>query len=259
MNLELELDSTLEKKAIVFSFERSGTHFLMNTLEKNFGYSSYPWINLDYETGMNFYDIKALDHFFKQFDGIQVKNIFKSHHAFDFIEDLFPYLLQEFHVFYVYRNPLDALLSYWNYSKNVSWNEAPKANNILEFIKSAPEGAMLRYQVKQSSTLLERWENHVSNWLDAINKFGGIPILYDKLNTDFENSILDLSCKLNIKIKNPVRPKRDTSVVQPNTKNKIIDSNIKNESLAYINQNAGEALKKFNIKNGSNHINICQK
>ena len=186
MSLKLDLDPTLRKKAIVFSFERSGTHFLMNTLEKNFGYLSYPWVNLDSESGINFYDCKALEGFFKQFSGYKIKNIFKSHHCFDFIEPILPTLLEEFHVFYIFRNPFDTLLSYWNYSKNVSWNEAPETDNILDFITSAPKGAMLRYQMFQTKSILKRWESHVSGWLEGLQTYGGIPVSYEALNNDFQ-------------------------------------------------------------------------
>jgi hypothetical protein len=248
MNLNLELNKNLDKKSIVFSFERSGTHFLMNTLEKNFGYSSYPWVNLDYNSGMNFYDSKALELFFKQFSGIQVKNIFKSHHAFDFMKDLLPILLEEFHVFYIYRNPLDTLVSYWNYSKKVSWNEAPETENILDFIKSVPKGAMLRYQVNQTDSILKRWEDHISGWLNGIDKFGGIPISYEELNTNFETTVIELSRTLNIPIDNPARPEKESNVVQPNVKKYSIDPKIKKDSNSYINKITGKTLNQFNIK-----------
>ena len=37
-----------EKKIIVFSHERSGTHFLMNTIGENFGYNNLQWIDIDF-------------------------------------------------------------------------------------------------------------------------------------------------------------------------------------------------------------------
>ena len=55
-----------KKNCIIVSHERSGTHFLMNTLALNFGYISEPWINLDFETGMNFHAPGALLAFFQE-------------------------------------------------------------------------------------------------------------------------------------------------------------------------------------------------
>ena len=46
-NLQLAPEDV--KKAMIVSHERSGTHFLMNTLDKNFPYISQPWINFDFE------------------------------------------------------------------------------------------------------------------------------------------------------------------------------------------------------------------
>ena len=40
----------IKPKVMVVSHERSGTHFLMNTIALNFDYISAPWINLDWET-----------------------------------------------------------------------------------------------------------------------------------------------------------------------------------------------------------------
>ncbi len=47
ITINAKLGNILGKKGMVVSHERSGTHFLMNTLALNFGYIAKPWINFD--------------------------------------------------------------------------------------------------------------------------------------------------------------------------------------------------------------------
>src|SRR5262245_37767968 len=86
-------------KIMVVSHERSGTHFLMNSIAKCYGYLASPWINFDYELGLNFYHPQSLAAFFAQFRDHHVANIVKTHHAFAFFETAFESLNYDFHIF----------------------------------------------------------------------------------------------------------------------------------------------------------------
>src|SRR5438132_1444947 len=113
IKLVLSSSQQISKKAWVFSHERSGTHFLMNTLAANFGYIARPWFNFDYELGINFHAPAAIMKVFQPMHDKPVLNIVKSHHGYGFMAESIHYLLEQFHIFYIYRDPRDVMLSYW--------------------------------------------------------------------------------------------------------------------------------------------------
>ena len=104
--INLKLFPTARPKVMVVSHERSGTHFLMNSIARCFNYVADPWVNYDGSSiATNFHSSAAVLEFFRQFRGYPVANIVKSHHPFVFFQSTFESLAKDFHVFYVYRDP----------------------------------------------------------------------------------------------------------------------------------------------------------
>jgi len=89
-------------KIMVVSHERSGTHFLMNSIAKCYGYLASPWINFDYELGLNFFNPATIAEFFAQFGQSHLANIVKLHHSFAFFERVFDALAKDFHFFFTF-------------------------------------------------------------------------------------------------------------------------------------------------------------
>jgi hypothetical protein len=176
-------------KVMVVSHERSGTHFLMNSIAKCYGYLASPWINFDYELGLNFYDPPTLAQFFGQFRGHHVANIVKAHHSFAFFEGAFDAIAGDFHIFYVYRDPRDVMVSYWKFLRQLAWHEGPKAETCGAFIRAAPCGQMVRYQYRQEKTVIHRWLSHVDGW--TLGRAASNPcvtfVRFQDLALDYEN------------------------------------------------------------------------
>jgi len=117
MITNLHIGSIPQKKVAVISHERSGTHFLMNTIAKNYPYLSLPWWNFDNELGINFHSPTAILNYIKQAHDKSILNILKSHHPIGFFQEIMAYLEEQFHIFYVYRNPFHTLRSNWKLIK----------------------------------------------------------------------------------------------------------------------------------------------
>ncbi len=207
------------KKAMVVSHERSGTHFLMNTLAANFGYVSAPWFNFDFDTGLNFHSPENLAAFFRQLKGRPVLNIFKSHHEAGFLLPLLPTLLAEFSIFYIYRDPRDVMVSFWRLVCSLPWDEGPKTETAADFVTAPPRGAMLRYQKRQAPSILHRWKRHVAGWtfdLPAAVTDRIHYVRYEDLNLDFDRTVRRLSKRIDIPAPDrPVRPNRSQNVILP--------------------------------------------
>lgn len=179
------------KKAMVISHERSGTHFLMNTLADNFRYVSMPWINLDFDNPVNYYSPENIKGFLECMNGKPVLNIVKSHHPVDFLLPVLPEILQEFHLFYVYRDGDEVMESLCRHLKTEDWDMGPTVESGEILARTMPSGALLRYQKRQYGTMWERWQEHVNGWTGLPDGLRGdiIYIPFQALKDDFENVV----------------------------------------------------------------------
>lgn len=220
-SLSLSLSQKYQKKVAVISHERSGTHFLMNTLAMNFNYIADPWWNLDFEQGLNFHAPKSLLDYFKQVHNKPVLNILKSHHPVEFFQDIMTYLKDQYFLFYIYRDPRDTMLSNWkliSHAHTQLWDEGPRTDSIGEFLRAAPCSAMLRYQKQQEETVLHRWQHHVEGWLNLReNSDDGfiMTLSYEDLNLDFNNTVKKIGSFLGRSVAGPKRPGRHDNVIKP--------------------------------------------
>lgn len=78
--VKLSVSEGIKKILCICSHERSGTHFLMNSISINSHYSANPYLNFDLSPlgdMINFYDSKSVENFIKKFQLliIQIKNI----------------------------------------------------------------------------------------------------------------------------------------------------------------------------------------
>jgi hypothetical protein len=216
---ELSRGGSGDRKVLAVSHERSGTHFLMNTLALNFGYVANPWINLDYELGINLYSQQSLCFFFmNKMHDASVLNIVKSHHQVEFFASILPYLIDQFHIFYIYRDPRDVMVSFWRYVRNHTRDEGPRVATVGQFMRAAPWGGMLRYQKKQVPSILERWKVHVQDWIETADRIASgriILVRYEELHLDFDATVHRIGQRIGRVCAQPVRPDPHLDVVGP--------------------------------------------
>ena len=180
--INLEVDFKPKKYLIVCSHERSGTHFLMNSISLNSDYTVDSHLTFDHPALgdiVNFYFPENISLFFDYLDKTTLENkraylssIIKSHHSHHFFRKQFPD--ERFIFIYIYRNPMDTLLSFWKFILRWEWDEGTKAGNPYEFVKSAPEGYLMRYQHKTVENYFTRWAEHQLGWFEAADNYNNI-------------------------------------------------------------------------------------
>ena len=219
--LNLSFSNQKLKTVIVCSHERSGTHFLMNSISSNSDYTSDPYLNFDsIPCGdlVNFYSSNSIESFIKKISKIKHENnnytlssIIKTHHPSYVFNKLFdnPDVI----FLYIYRKPIDVFISFRNFIENWNWHEGPKTNTLLEFIKSPPEGQMQRYQKNSYNNLFERWANHVLNWINtSLIKNNVFVVNYNDLDKNFDNELSNIFEYIKIKCKSQIRPERSSYI-----------------------------------------------
>lgn len=183
---------------IVASHERSGTHFMINTLVRNFGFDRR-WIDSDITSGADFY---ISSHFRVFLDCMARANhgrVVKEHHDVAFLEPLFDVLRERFVVLYVYRNPADVMCSFWRYINSTERREGPHAPTPGALMRMPPSAGMLRYQMQQHATILERWRAHVDAWTTrGVEQAGVVAIGYEELSLDFDRTVARIAARLGV-------------------------------------------------------------
>jgi len=214
--LQLNLLKHAGKKIAVFSHERSGTHFLMNSIAVNFDYISSPWFNFDSELNLNFHSADELHGFLAQLKSKPIANILKSHHPFDFLAPVIDEFCDGFKVFYMIRDPRDAIISNWKLINSLAWDEGPQGTTVSEFVFNPPAGRMMRYQKHNEESMLSRWKTHVSGWMRFIENDPAqraMVIRYEDLNMSFDTEIARISEFLELPLRQIVRPDKKTNVI----------------------------------------------
>jgi Sulfotransferase domain len=192
--LSIAVSSPPLTPVMVVSHERSGTHFLMNSVARGYGYVANPWINLDlYPFAINYHHPPEIARLLMSFAELGTASIVKSHHPADFFAGVLDRIAERYVVLYIHRDPVEVMLSFFQFMHHWRWHEGPKLEDPLAFARAQPEGQMLRYQVRQQPSLLHRWQNHVEGWLAAAAAQPRIvPIRYKDLRDDYATTLQGL-------------------------------------------------------------------
>jgi len=167
----------------VTSHERSGTHFLINSINANFpirvGYglgkgAGHGWNNIGEWFGP--YENKAdrylhIEHYNQVLweKGVRRNAVIKSHA--DHV--LFKKKFRSAPVIYIYRNPVDVMASWFHYlNKDEYYLNNPavedmRSEKFSEFLRR-PVNEFLRYSFSEAGrfkNVVERWAEHTSGWL----------------------------------------------------------------------------------------------
>lgn len=191
----------MNKKILVVSHERSGTHFLINTINKNIP-GMQPW-KKDFPVAslaggasvdkthpscaIPVDDYKMmLENYLLNVDNLPSDIVYKSHHHPSLLN--LNLLLEKFHVFYIVRDCKDTLTSCYHYfQKCPPW--FPKEKDVETFLFDMPPsnyGFHYDYYEKSYDNLVDRWSDHVTSW----SKVSGIHIVrYEDLHNQFELEI----------------------------------------------------------------------
>ncbi len=194
------------KLIIVNSHERSGTHFLMNSLALNFGYVSSPYVNFDYPDMTPY----APENILRLLQRLHKPHfIVKSHYDANFFRSIMGEIQKFAHVFYIYREEdgvFKSCLKHWN---DIQWQEAPKCENIEELKVAPPSGGVLRYQMKQHPSMLARWQHHKASWMYSMAGFNIIYVRYEDLENRFDKTMRIISKRIEMPVIGGIARKPD--------------------------------------------------
>lgn len=232
---------------MIVSHERSGTHFLMNSMGKAFGYDASNWVDLDWhKVPINYFAPNDIAQLMGQFRGQKVANPFKTHHQADFFAPVIDAVLGSMVVLYIHRNPWDVMQSLCRHLNQTQWREGPKCATPSELMRAEPEGHLMRYQMGQHPSMLHRWQAHVSGWLDLAEKHERIvPVAYERLRDDYAAVMMEIAEKVvGMTPQDETPPDRVHNIVNPHEAGDA-DVGLSDEDTAFIEDAAGDLMKKL--------------
>src|SRR5262249_10202643 len=151
-------------------------------------------------------------------------NVLKSHHSADFFSDVLPHIAGRYAVFYVFRDPVEVMRSYWRFIHTLPWVEGPKVADPIAFAAAEPMGHMMRYQMRQFPTIMHRWAAHVESWLAAAERFKHVALVrYEELDRDYEDTMWKFAGIMGRPPLSVNRPDRVTNVYAPEQKTAVLD------------------------------------
>lgn len=228
------------KNIVIFSFPRSGTHFLMNSIAANFNHYSNRKMQLPVTD-----NIGKITEFF-QSQGL-TNRIFKSHMQSYSLVNVWNNLLNSYYIFYIIRDGPDAICSLYNLYKKR--DKKTKGGTIGDFIRNVPPGAESAFKVaiKKPADVLEMWQFSISSWVGNQNVFY---VFYEDLINKFDDVIRAIGKFINMPPpKAIIKPSKTVNVISPgpgivgNYKNYFLDEDVLYFDLRTIQS---RALIEFN-------------
>lgn len=220
--LRIDVSSAVRFPLAVCSHERSGTHFLMNSLGACTHYSGSAYVNFDHTPlgGLiDFYSQESVARFVRRIGALPVQG--QPHCACGLIKSHYPAWLfegalrQGLRVAYIWRHPVDVFVSYWRFLDKWGWLNPTVAGSPLDLCAMRPCGKSLRYQYATYDTFFDRWARHVLDWLELARGNQRVCVIrYEDLQAGHEASVRRLCTALDIEITGPVvMPSREVGVV----------------------------------------------
>ena len=218
-SFELSCSKKVNIPLMVCSHERSGTHFMMNSIAKCSEYTSNPFLNFDYVplgSLINFFSEESVRIFLNSLKNIKLNNsvnyctnsIIKSHFPLSLLGNNEENLCK---VIYIYRNPEEVFLSYWKFLHRWDWFEGPKLNSPVELMMINPKGQSQRYQIENCKNYFERWALHILNAKKVQAYYKNLVMVnYSELENNFRETIITVCKKLEIDVmSSPSKPDKE--------------------------------------------------
>jgi len=177
---------------IVISHERSGTHFLINTLADILGYSRKP-LNVHIDHGPDRYNseeyhaqvVESIHTLASKARG----KILKTHHHHEFFKDInFEDL--DLVPFYIYRDVRDTMVSCHHYfNAHKALGNFPVTNSVYELMFGVVPHKHIfdsAYSWNKNQHMVERWTSHVKPYLDDERI---TTIKYEELSYKFSETV----------------------------------------------------------------------
>lgn len=169
---------TLNKKTFVASFQRSGTHFLINTLASNFENIEDGWVDVVHSpkncwvSGLNRRNLreKIREQLLERYFPHPTRKCLKTHYQAYFFERHMAEILEKYNILYMTRDPRDVLVACFHYYNRTRFERFIQEPNFSSFIRKSlwdvrSETSPLSYSYVKPCNIVDKLNKHILSWL----------------------------------------------------------------------------------------------
>jgi hypothetical protein len=206
------------KKILVASFQRSGTHFLINALASNFEGIQDGWIDVvhskkskwvnDISKGNIVEKIREqlVDSYYPDY----VNKCVKTHYQMYFFERYIDVILQLYDVLYIVRDPRDVMVACFNYYNKTGYECFIKDPHISSFIRRPlwdvrTEMQPFSFSYIKPKNIVDKWHKHVLSWLHYKDK-GVYFVKYSGLRNNYEETLRAIETNTSQRLRGSIVP-----------------------------------------------------
>jgi hypothetical protein len=205
------------KKVIIASFQRSGTHFLINNLATNFTGVEDGWVDLlNRELRHSLNQADRLDFREKLWDQLRayhqtpMRRCVKTHFQMYFLERWLDTILEEYDVLYVVRDPRDTMVACFNYYNQTNFEPFIKEPVFSKFLRAdlravKTETDPFSYSHVKPRNIVDKWNNHVLGWLPYRDK-GVVFVRFSDLKFRLRETLESIASKTSQRLKPVIQP-----------------------------------------------------
>lgn len=165
------------KKVIIASFQRSGTHFLINNMATNFLGIENGWVDIfDSNVKRSVGESSPVDINEKIWEQLRaysptpMRRCVKTHFQMYFFEPRLEAILEKYDVLYVVRDPRDTLVACYHYYNLTRYEPFIQEPNFSKFLRASLSGVKTEtdrfsYSYVKPQNIVDKWNQHVLSWL----------------------------------------------------------------------------------------------
>ena len=201
------------KKIIIASFQRSGTHFLINNLATNFTEVEDGWVDLlNRELRQSLCEADRLDFRNQLSDQLRayhqtpMRRCVKTHFQMYFLERRLDDILEKYDVLYVVRDPRDTMVACFNYYNQTNFEPFHKRTGFFQVFASTDLRAVktetnpFSYSHVKPRNIVDKWNNHVFGWLPYRDK-GVVFVKFSDLKFRLRETLDSIASKTSQRLK----------------------------------------------------------
>lgn len=205
------------KKVIVASFQRSGTHFLINNLATNFQGIQDGWVDLLNKAIQRSLDkTQPMDlrkRIWEQLCAYHLsplRRCLKTHFQMYFFETRLAAIFEKYDVLYVVRDPRDTLVACYHYYNCTGFEPFIKEPVFSKFLRAdlsqvKTETSPFSYSYVKPRNIVDKWNNHVLSWLPYKDK--GVPFVkFSDLKDHWPTTLQSIQANTSQQLKPNVQP-----------------------------------------------------
>ena len=206
------------KKVIVASFQRSGTHFLINNMSTNFVDIEDGWVDVVHSpknrwlsdvNGRNLKD-KIREQLVDIYYPSPTRKCVKTHYQMYFFERHIETILEKYDILYVVRDPRDTMVACFHYYNNTNFERFIKEASFPKFLRAVlwqtpAEVQPFSYSYVKPRNIVDKWNKHVLSWMHYEGK-GVTFVRYRDLKESLSETLHYIESRTSQRLKPEVSP-----------------------------------------------------